>query len=302
MMGGDISVASEPGKGSTFTIRLPARARPPRAAAAPRMHAPGTAPPGAATILVIDDDVTARELMERHLGREGFAVVTAGGGREGLRLAKELHPAAITLDVMMPDLDGWTVLAAIKGDPELSDIPVILMSIVDDKRRGYALGATDYMVKPVDRGRLAGALRGICGGAGRRVLLVDDDDLMRRSMREVLAKDGWEAVEADNGLTALARLAESIPDVIMLDLMMPEMDGFEFLVEMRARDEWRNIPVLVTTAKDLTAEERSRLNGDVERVLQKGGSEMQALLAEIGRVLPDAIARGRERKAGEHGP
>ena len=167
--------------------------------------------------------------------REGFAVVTASGGQEGLRLARELHPAAITLDVMMPDLDGWTVLAAIKGDPELADIPVILVSIVDEKNRGYALGATDYMVKPVDRAKLSGVLRNICGAAGRQVLLVDDDDMMRRGMRQALEKDGWKVGEAENGRVALARLAEARPDVIMLDLMMPEMDGFEFLVEMRSR-------------------------------------------------------------------
>jgi signal transduction histidine kinase/CheY-like chemotaxis protein len=302
MMGGDITVASELGRGSTFTIRLPAEvwavqpAAAVRDAAAPR---PGMAQSGAPTILVVDDDQTVREVMERHLTREGFSTVTASGGQEGLRRARQLHPAAITLDIMMPDLDGWTVLAAIKGDPELADIPVILMTIVDEKNRGYALGATDYMVKPIDREQLSRVLRNICGAVGRQALLVDDDDMMRRGMRLALERDGWQVSEADNGRVALARLAETRPDIIMLDLMMPEMDGFEFLTEMRSRAEWRDIPVLVVTAKDLTAEERSRLNGGVERVLQKSASDLDELLREISRVLPGSIARGRGKKVAE---
>jgi CheY-like chemotaxis protein/nitrogen-specific signal transduction histidine kinase len=299
MMGGDIAVASELGRGSTFTIRLPAEFGAVHPAAAVREAAAArssTAASGAPTVLVVDDDPTVREVIERHLTREGFAVVTASGGQEGLRLARELHPAAVTLDVMMPDLDGWTVLAAIKGDPELADIPVILVSIVDEKNRGYSLGATDYMVKPVDRAELSAALRNICGAGGRQALLVDDDDLTRRGMRLVLEQDGWQVAEAENGRVALARLAETQPDIIMLDLMMPEMDGFEFLVEMRSRAEWRDIPVLVVTAKDLTAEERSRLNGDVERVLQKGAAELDDLLREIGRILPRSIARAQGLK------
>ena len=301
MMGGDITVVSEVGRGSTFTIRLPAEvgvAQPAAAvrdATAPRPGAAHAAPSGSPTILVVDDDQTVREVMERFLAREGFSVVTANGGHEGLRLARELHPAAITLDVMMPDLDGWSVLAAIKGDPELADIPVILISIVEEKNRGYALGATDYMIKPVDRKRLTGVLHNICDAVGRHALLVDDDDMMRRGIRLALEQEGWQVAEAENGRVGLARLAETRPDVIVLDLMMPEMDGFEFLDEMRGRSEWRDIPVLVVTARDLTAEDRGRLNDGVKRVLQKSASEFDELLLEISRILPGSIVRSRNK-------
>ena len=156
---------------------------------------------------------------------------------------------------MMPDVDGWTVLAAIKGDPQLADIPVILVSIVDEKNRGYALGATDYMIKPVNREQLSGVLRDICGAVSRQVLLVDDDDTMRRGVRRALEQDGWQVSEAENGRVALARLTETRPDIILLDLMMPEMDGFEFLDEVQRKPQWHDIPIVVITAKDLTAEE-----------------------------------------------
>ena len=181
-------------------------------------------------VLVIDDDTTVLELTERFLTREGFSVVTAQGGIEGLRRARELRPAAITLDVMMPDIDGWTVLAAIKGDPVLADIPVVLMSIVDEKNRGYSLGATDYLIKPVNREKLSHAIRKICGAKGQRVLLVEDDDSVRKTMQQALERDGWTVGEAVNGKVALEYLASNPqPDVIVLDLMMPEMDGFEFI-------------------------------------------------------------------------
>jgi len=204
-----------------------------------------------------------------------------------------LRPAAVTLDIMMPDLDGWTVLAAIKGDPELAGIPVVLMSIVEQKNRGYAFGAADYLVKPVDRAKLVVTLTNICGPAAGKVLLVDDDEVVRRSVRQALEPIGWKVTEAENGEIAVEALAAGRPDVIILDLMMPKMDGFEFLDELRSQPDWRDVPVVVITAKDLTDEDRNRLNGGVERIIQK--SDRDEMLRQLSREIGKCVKRQTPR-------
>jgi signal transduction histidine kinase/DNA-binding response OmpR family regulator len=298
LMGGDITVESELGRGSTFTLRLPAGVEPARKAADEAIE-PARAAGAEGTILVVDDDPTVLDLMRRFLEREGFSVVTASGGREGLRLAREIRPAAITLDVMMPDLDGWTVLAALKGDPELAGIPVVLASIVDDRSRGYALGALEYMLKPIDREWLLEVLHRICVHDDRRVLIVDDDDVLRTNIARALANDRWSVTEAAGGREALEALEVAHPDVILLDLIMPGMTGLEFLAELRSREEWRATPVVVITAKDLTEEDKRRLDGGVAQILQKSAATPAELLAELRRALAECV-RGRRRplKAG----
>jgi adenylate cyclase len=296
MMGGDISVESELGRGSKFLIELPVHVGDVEAQARPeasRPRAAGSMQP-APLILVVDDDPTVREVVGRYLVREGFTFAEAVGGREGLRLARELNPAAITLDITMPDLDGWTVLAAIKGDPTLADIPVILLTIVDEKNRGFALGASEYLVKPIDRDKLIRVLRRLCSPSGGSILVVDDDEISRGGLKNALQQAGWKVAEADNGQIALTRLNEARPSAILLDLMMPEMDGFEFLDEVRRHEEWHDIPIIVITARDVTAEDRARLNGRVESVIRKAGRD--DMLRQVSLVLAKRVnGRAHER-------
>jgi PAS domain S-box-containing protein len=230
MMQGEIQVDSKPGKGSTFLVRLPAQVGPPGQQAEP--PAPGHG--GAATVLVIDDDPAVRDFLTRSLAQEGVPVATAADGEEGLRLAAELRPAVIFLDVLMPRMDGWGVLGALKADRRLADIPVILMTILNAAEMGYLLGAADYLTKPVDRDRLLSLLQKYhVADKAAEVLVVEDDEATRQVVQRTLVKQGWTVATAENGRVALERLAAQRPALILLDLMMPEMDGFEFLVLLR---------------------------------------------------------------------
>ncbi|MCZ6771098.1 MAG: response regulator [Proteobacteria bacterium] len=290
MLGGEIEAASAPGEGSTFTVRLPAMAVTDYGAhadAEPRVGRITGPADGAKTVLVVDDDAVVRDLLRRHLTRGGYRVVTADGGAEALSLVRDLRPDAITLDVLMPHTDGWTVLSKLKDDPELSEIPVIMLTIVDNRNVGFALGAADYLTKPVDRETLLSVLRKHCPlETSRRALIVEDDAATRELMRRTLESESWSVAEAENGLVGLDRLGAALPDVILLDLMMPEMDGFEFIERVRANPTWRKIPIIVVTAKTLTAKDRQSLSGSVERLLDKGEQSLDELLAVLSEMLP----------------
>jgi len=293
MMNGDVTVDSEVGRGSTFTIRLPAVVA--EAVEEPAAPAPAAdrVIPGVGTVLVIDDEAAVRDLMQRFLTKEGFRVVTAAGGEEGLRRARELRPDAITLDVMMPGMDGWAVLSALKADPDVADVPVIMLTIVDDRNLGYALGASDYLTKPIDRERLVTVLKQ--HRRDRPVLVVDDDAGLRQLLRRMLEPEGYAVVEAENGRVALERLRDVSPSVVLLDLMMPEMDGFEFVAELRRHEAWGAIPVVVITARDLSRDDHERLNGYVQKILQKGERGRDQLLAEVRELVATSVARRRPK-------
>ena len=297
MMGGDISVTSELGVGSTFTIELPAQVD---ALEAAKASAPSVdpedevaaAPAGGQSILVIDDDADSRDLLRRTLEADGNTVVCASDGEEGLELAQKLHPSLITLDVMMPGLDGWAVLRQLKDDPDLREIPVMMVTIEGQKDLGYTLGAIEHLTKPVDRNTLVRLVRQYAASdGGGHALVVDDDEDLRSLFRRSLEEDGWTVDEAENGAIALERSSDRMPDIVLLDLMMPVMDGFDFLHEFRRREDHRSIPIIVITAKDLNDDDRRRLVGGVERIFEKGALTSSELLERI-RELAAACREG----------
>jgi signal transduction histidine kinase/CheY-like chemotaxis protein len=287
MLGGDVAVESTLGEGSTFTITLPAIGSDAKAeVAAPEARPTQSVAKG--TVLIIDDDKAIHDLLERELAAKGYHVLHAAGGREGLKIAKQTRPDVITLDIIMPDLDGWSVLKTLKDDRELRDIPVVLVTIMGDRDMGFALGAADYITKPLDRDMLLAAVnRHARSVEGAQILVVDDDWKTREMLRRTLAKEGWTVAEASNGREALSLLERGPPVLVLLDLMMPEMDGFELLERMRGDGGWRDIPVILLTAKDLTRAEVDQLNGHVVRILQKGAYQRSDLLTEIH----DMVAR-----------
>jgi PAS domain S-box-containing protein len=321
MMGGTVSATSEPGKGSTFVVRLPATvaklpgsegapdARDATAANRAAAKPPGTPdanppavgtdggangvangaavdhPAGRVSVLVVDDDPAVRDVLSRALAADGIRAATAADGEAGLRLARRLHPDLVILDVMMPKMDGWGVLTSLKADPATADIPVVMLTMVAEADLGYMLGAAEYLQKPIDRERLVGVVgKYRKAGGSNEVLIVEDDENSREVLRRSLDRQGWHVTETADGRAALEAVAAKAPALILLDLMMPEMDGFEFLSELRQNPAWAAIPAVVLTSKDLTPEERAWLTGKVERILQKGTYSRDALIREVRQI------------------
>jgi signal transduction histidine kinase/CheY-like chemotaxis protein/HAMP domain-containing protein len=292
MLGGDVSVESQPGIGSAFSISLPLA---PAAPEALSEDAVALEQAGATlgTILVTDDDPDARRIIGTHLVREGYRVLYANSGPEALELARTDRPDAITLDIMMPQQDGWAVLRQLKADDDLRPIPVIMVSITGDRGLGFSLGAAAVLNKPVDRIELAAAIRTqLSVGAQDQdgmVLVVDDDLPTQALTARTVERLGFACALAGNGAEALTWLgANPLPRAILLDLLMPEMDGFEFLRHLRARPAWRAVPVIVLTAKSLTEAERGELRAMTQRVLSKGqGGHLE--LTKVVRALLEPV-------------
>ena len=293
MLGGDVTAVSTLGRGSTFTIWLPDHGVAPTAmdTAASVLSAANGRP----TVLVVDDDASVRGLLSKTLEKEGYRIIAAGNGVEALALARAHRPQAITLDVLMPQMDGWRTLKEFKADAELRDIPVIMVTVLNERGMAIPLGAADFMTKPVDRQRLAAILREHCGASSSAsILVVEDDEPTRELLCLSLQNMGYKADAAVNGRSGLDWLvSHPTPDLILLDLMMPEMDGFEFLRELRKRPAFVDVPVIVVTAKELTAEDVRILSGQTERIITKD----QSYLSELAAAVRGRLARQRAHEA-----
>jgi len=284
MLGGSIAVESAPGQGSAFTITLPDRGR-----AAPAAAALPEGSENAPLVMIVDDDPNSRDLLVATVRREGYRVIEATDGESALMLAREWRPDVITLDVLMPRMDGWAVLTAFKSDPLLAEIPVIIVTVLADRGIAVSLGAAEFLTKPVDRARLAATIRQHVYGSGV-VLVVDDEAEGREIAQRHLDRLGWEVAEAEDGAGALLWLSQNPrPAMILLDLLMPGMNGFAFLEEIAKHAEWREIPIVILTAMPLGAAERELLAGRTREVIAKGADDLAQALRQVLLRLPKAV-------------
>ena len=304
VLGGTVSVTSTLGRGSTFTVRLPSTLEAPAGGIGVTAHPSERgmpvsevahhlstlAPPGS-TVLVVDDDPLMQQLVAGQLEPVGFKVVSAEDGISALKRARELKPQAILLDIHLPKLDGWSVLSQLKGEPSLASIPVILISVEEQRARGFSLGACEYLVKPVEPERLVEVVQrcfGQVAGANNstfagEVLVVDDDSSTRELVSRNLRRAGFSTAEARSGEDALLKARVSPPALVVLDLMMPNLDGFEVLRRLRA--EKLQVPVVVLTGKTLSPDEETLLRDGFAGFVKKGGHALEDVIAQAKGLL-----------------
>ncbi|MBL9132726.1 MAG: response regulator [Verrucomicrobiaceae bacterium] len=292
LMGGGIEAESEAGKGSVFTVRVPVvvgdvdaelHAQPPPPASSEEEKQEVAQKQlerlSGMRVLVIDDDPVMLDMVRRFLATHDCTVFVAGSGEEGVELARLHQPDVITLDVVMPGWSGWETLTRLKSDPRTAEIPVIVATFMEQAAQGYSLGAVDYLVKPIEWSRL-GQILARHARAGSKVLVIDDDAALREITRRTMEKEGWNVLEAQHGEEALLLLEKEVPSLILLDLLMPVMDGFQFITLLRNDPRWAGIPVIVITAIQLTDVERARLSGSVSTILQKTKFTLDDLLEQ----------------------
>jgi len=285
-MTGEISVDNESTSGITFKVRLPAKITSSGEQTQVISQTAEAVLEEGGIVLVIDDDLEVRTVLQKYLSKLGYQVELADNGEEGLRLAKKIFPDVITLDVMMPKMDGWEVLSYLKADPELDHIPVIVLSMIEDKSVGYSLGASDYLIKPITREQISKVLQKYHfahNDTTQLIMVIDDDAVTRDMTARMLRKAGWRVCKVDDGRIALNYIQKKQPDLILLDLQMPAMNGFEFVTQLR--QSYDSIPILVLTARDLTMEDRLRLNTHVMGIFQKGSYSRYELLAQVKNLL-----------------
>jgi CheY-like chemotaxis protein/anti-sigma regulatory factor (Ser/Thr protein kinase) len=306
ILGGTIEASSVEGKGSTFTVILPLVQKDEKfpaetVAFEEEQHLPIKAK-NKKTLLAIDDDPNSLLLLKQNLEDEGYYVIGALSADEGIQKAAEIMPFAITMDILMPKKDGWEVLNHLKADPATRDIPVIVLSIIDNKELGFSLGAFDYLVKPLEKEAILSALQRIPDISGKRVLVVDDDSNTVDLLAQILQDEGYQVKGAYNGKEALQVLEATPQDIIVLDLLMPEMDGFEVIQKIKANQSWKHIPIIVVTAKDLSDSDWKFLRQSVDRIIQKSGLSEKSLMNEIQGLLREHDAFRKEKHIHEEDP